>query len=1447
MPTDPSIYRDFLDVPTTRRAIFDNVQEALTKRFPIGNDRFSLELSDIRYDKPRDFTLAEQKKAIMESRTLDWPIKGSWTFRDKTTGDVLGKSDKVVARVPYMTGRGTFILNGNEYSLTNQQRLRPGMYARRKESGELEMHAALIPGTGRSFRIFLEPDSGVFKFMVGQGTVTAYPVLKALGVSDEDMQSSWGEQLWRVNQAKARDVDLKKAAEKFANRKDLEEGNDPGMALRAAFGRMALDPEISTRTLGGPYDRVDRAALLAATRKLHHINLGKADPDDRDSQANQHIMGPEDIIAERLAKDAGGLQRNLLWKISHRGDVSKIPSSALTKQVLSAFMASGLGAPMQQINPLESMDQLARVSRLGEGGIPSSESIPDEARSVSPSQMGLIDPVRGPESGNLGVDTRVAIGVFKGKDGLLYRSVTDARTGKPVVVSSRDMTSHSLSFPNEMAGPGKLVRAMVNGNISYIPREKVDYVIPSGADMFSHSSNLIPGLSGVKAGRLLMAGKMVLQAVPLHGAEAPLVRAATPDGLSSFDDQFGTFAGAVRAETPGIVESVDPDGIVLRDDKGNRRTIDLYNNFPFNQKTSFHNTPLVKAGDKVKPGQLLAKSNYTDDKGAVALGRNLRLGYLVHPGNYEDGIVVSESAAKKLTSEHMYQRRMDLEDLNLAVDRNRFLSTFPSKFDKRQMSAIGDDGVVKPGTVVHDGDPLVLGVKEMQPVQGAALLRGKRSIYSDHSLTWDHEDPGVVTDVFRNADGLKVAVKSYAPAKVGDKMAGRGGNKGVISEIVPDDQMPKAADGQPLEVLMNPLGLISRVNPSIVLAEVALAKVARKTGQPYNLKAMDGQDILELAQSELRKHGLSDTEDVWDPRTNRKLKEVMVGELYMMKLHHMAEGKDHARDTGSYTADEQPAKGGHSGAKRLGGLEMYSVLAHNAPAVIKDAKMIRGQKNDEFWRAFRMGLPTPSPKSPMVYGKFLAQLQAAGVNVKRTPEATNFMAMTDADVDSLAGDRELTSGDAVSMKDHKPVEGGLFDMGLTGGVGGNRWARITLTEPLPSPVMEEPIRHLLGLTKKGFEGMLSAPGGPGQMLQKLQAIDVDSGIEQARDEYKSAPASRKDEALKRWRALESAKATGIHPARWMVNKVPVLPPSFRPVTLFRGMEMTSDFNLLYKELFEANKNLKELKAQGLDGEDDRLTLYNSFKGLVGTGDPVGAKLQQKSVGGLLTHIFGKSSPKFGAYQRRLTSFTVDTVGRGVLSSDNTLGLDQVGVPEDMAWTVYRPFVMRELARRFAAGPTPVPLVELARWVQNKDPRARRVLDEVVTQRPVLYTRAPALHKFSIAAGWPVLTKGNTLRMPSVLTAGFGADFDGDQINIHVPVSDDAVKQSIEKMLPSKTLFAPSSFDVHYLPRQEYLMGLYLATRKPPEKAPKTFADRKAAVAAMFRGEVGMSDPVRIES
>jgi DNA-directed RNA polymerase subunit beta len=622
--------------------------------------------------------------------------------------------------------------------------------------------------------------------------------------------------------------------------------------------------------------------------------------------------------------------------------------------------------------------------------------------------------------------------------------------------------------------------ALRDNKIQEVDDNEVDVELLSPNNFFSTHINLIPMHSAVQGPRLFYGARFYNQALPLVKPDAPLVQnldAQDKDG-QSFDEKLGKIAGSVIADDDGEVVDLTPDFVKVKKADGSIKSFDLYNNFPFNRKTAITHKPLINKGDVVKKGQLMAKSNYTSDNGSLALGANARVGLVPFKGySMDDAIVISNSFAKRLTSDHSYTMEQDYDN-DVKGGLNHYISLFPTQFNKEQIKKFDANGVVKPGTVVKQGDPIILATRprvfSSTTAQLGKLSKAMRQSRHDSSQVWDSEFDGVVTDVAKTKTGYKVIVKSEAPAQMGDKIVFRSGQKGVIANILSDDHMPRTKDGNPLEVLLNPLGIPSRVNNGIIY-ELLLGKAAAKMGQPVKVPSFNkpGDRWYDFVAKTLKDNDLAETEEVFDPMSNRLLENpITVGVGHILKLHHTSASKASARGQGGYDLDQQPLKGGSEAAqaKRLSGLEVHSLLSAGAYKTLREGATLRGQKNDEYWRALRQGYKPKPPGAPFAWEKFQTLLTGAGLQARKIDGGKLRLGpFTDDDLDRR-GAVDIKSGDLVDLNTMDPVPGGLFDQAI---VGNNKWGKVSLPFKVPNPAFEPAVRHLLGLTEKELRGIMS--------------------------------------------------------------------------------------------------------------------------------------------------------------------------------------------------------------------------------------------------------------------------------------------------------------------------------------------------------------------------------------
>ena len=558
----------------------------------------------------------------------------------------------------------------------------------------------------------------------------------------------------------------------------------------------------------------------------------------------------------------------------------------------------------------------------------------------------------------------------------------------------------------------------------------------------------------------------------------------------------------------------------------------------------------------------------------------------------------------------------------------------------------------------------------------------------------------------------------------------------------------------------------SRVNANLIYA-MMLGKIAEKTGKTIKVpsfgKSTD-KKWYDYVSELMKENGVTDAEPLYDPEKDRILDQpVTVGTDYIIKMHHTAESKYSARGLGSYSSDLQPLKGGTEGsfAKRFSGLESYGLLSAGAYEFIKDAIHLRGQRNDDYWRAVRNGeTPSLAKKSPFVWDKYLALMQGAGINTLQKPNGVlQASPFTDKQFEAL-NPKELENPYIVDLKTMKPVEGGLFDPAnaLTG-----RWGKITLNEPYPNPGFEDAIASLLNIRKQDMYKIMTGDEQLGKFgtgtkaLQKaLASIDMEKMFNEAKEQFKHGPKSSKQKALNKMKYIKGLEKNELTPDALMITRIPVIPAKFRPYSAMGDTFIPGDVNELYKDVYQMRDAQKELQQELGEKEAtaNSLNMYNSIKALYGFGESMNKKLKQRGVSGFMNKLVGGTS-KFSFLNRSVTSTPDDFTGRSVIDVDPDLGMDEVGLPIKMAFTMFAPYIQQRLVQQ---GMNPA---EAIKAVENKTDAAKKALENIVESRYVTISRAPAWHKYNMVGAKVKLHDSNNITVSPLYTKGMSADFDGD--------------------------------------------------------------------------------------
>lgn len=1504
----PDLKPIFTDPAHIREETDQAMVNGIASQFPIEGKRFRLEAENI-HAVVKDFGHKEEKKAILTSSSLTYPIKADLRLIDKVSGKVLDRvSNFTLADTFAITNKHTMLYKGNNYIVSNLLVRLPGVFVRHRNDGQLE--AEFNTGAGRSFSIILDPQSKIFYVETDSSKSPIAVLLQSvLEVPDQIVKQYIPIEIWEANKQAAQgkqDKEILKLYNRFVPKhKQNKDASFPVKIdeLRQSILRGGLSKVTTPITLGVEKETMDAQAFLLAMKNIISVYRGDREEDNRDSLQFKRVQNLPDFINMRFAKNNETVVKAKM-KIAFNMDrfagtsptIKDVISSKPFNKVFQDFIVnSTLSSTPTETNPVESLETVGKVTLIApnESGAKSERDIPIEARNIHASHLGIIDPSRTPESSSAGIDQRFTVAARRDKDGILYTEVQD-NSGQRHYLSVQDMMRTSIGFPGqEKAKPNELVHAQVNGKLREIPKKEVKYWVIDGTHMYTITTNLVPFLNSNHPGRLTMAGKAVTQALSLKDREEPLVQTVDEHGVP-FVTRLG-LSVATRSPVDGTVTDVASDHITIKGTDGTKHKVDFVRNLPFNMKGFLddHTSPF-KVGDKVAKGQILADNNYTKN-GVLSLGKNLTAAYMPYKGyNHEDGIVISKSAASGLSSLHAYKYDYSVKQ-DTTLSKVQFKRWFPGEFTGEQLNSLDDSGIVKKGTRVKFGDPIYAILEKRTPTElDRALGRLDKVLANPFNKVvqkWDHDEVGEVVDVHTESSDIKILVRSVKPLEIGDKLTGLHGNKGIVSLILEDHEMPTIkSTGKPADLLLNPASVTSRINLGQIM-ETAAGKIAQKTGKPYLIKNFGKENNLKTIREELDKHGISDTEEVIDPVTGKKFGNVFAGPQYFLKLFKTTDQNYAARNVGGYDSFLQPVKGGEEGAKGVGYMEFLGLLGSDARKNLRDVSTIKAEKNEQFWEKFMLGHPLPKPKTTFATKRFFDNLKAAGIHVRE--EDGHLVASPMADVDTLRmSNGRIYNADVISAKNGQAEKGGLFDIVATGGMKGDKWSHYTLSEPIANPVFQEPIRNLLGLKKDEYEGIAHGlyathhlgegvyslqthdgreinriavrPGidtkayglkkkadteepltGGHALKHMLSQIDPEKHLEARIAEYKSSRSmTKKNQLIKPIKYLKGLVDMGIKDPStvYTMNHIPILPPTMRPVMDKGGNKIEyGDLNMLYKEMILSDQALDKLKDD-LPDEDlhkVRSNMYHSVSAVMGMADALGPR--SKNLKGIMTQLTGEEGPKGGMFHSKLLSRKQDMSGRGTIYAAPDVGFNEAKFPKEMLWTMFKMHMMREMIKN---GMT---LPEAKKAYDNKSLAAESVFQRLCKEVPIILNRPPTLMKTNVMAMYPIPVEGKTIGMNILHLPGFGADFDGDALTVHLPVTHEAIQEAKEKLLPSRHLSdARKGFgSPMFAPGHESILGSVHLT-KPDASIPAVhFKTEEEALEALRSGKISDNTPVKI--
>ena len=752
----------------------------------------------------------------------------------------------------------------------------------------------------------------------------------------------------------------------------------------------------------------DIYASISYYINLHH---GVGNYDEIDHLGNRRVKQGGELIQaqfkigisrmERVIRDRMSTQE--IETVTPKGLINIRPVTAALKEF---FGSSQLSKFMEQTNPMSELKEKRRLSALGPGGL-SRDRAGTEVRDVNPSHYGRICPIETPEGQNIGLITSLASYAKVNEYGFImtpYRKVNDCKLTDEIVYMTADEEESFYIAPATISVNDKneitedTVPARYRQDNVIAKKEQIDYMDVSPHQIVSITTAMIPFLEHDDAKRTLMGANMQGQAVPLLEAEAPILGTGV-EYIAARDS-----GAVVVAKADGVVEYADAKQIVVKTAKG-KDTYTLMNFERSNQETCFNQKPIVKTGDKVKRGMVIADGPSTE-KGEIALGKNLVVAFTTFNGfNYEDAVILNERLVRDdaLTCLHIEQHDIECRDTKLGPE--EFTRDIPNVGEEERKN-LDENGIIRIGTEVKENDILVGKVtpKGMQELSSEekllhAIFGEKTREVRDTSLRVPHGCSGIVQDVKiftkENSDelppGVQKSIRVYLVQKrkmqIGDKMAGRHGNKGVVSLILPSEDMPYLPDGTPVDVMLNPLGVPSRMNFGQIL-ELHLGMAAKKLGVHVSTPVFDSATVDDIAEL-TKKAGLDPDykTDLYDGRTGEKFdKRVAVGVMYMMKLHHMVDDKLHARSTGPYSLVTQQPLGGKAqfGGQRFGEMEVWALYAYGAAHVLQEVLTIKSDDvlgRVKVFEALVKGKPVDQAGVPESFRVLIKEFQALGLDI----------------------------------------------------------------------------------------------------------------------------------------------------------------------------------------------------------------------------------------------------------------------------------------------------------------------------------------------------------------------------------------------------------------------------------------------------------------------------------
>ncbi len=987
-------YRWFYD-----EGVRELFQEIAPIRDFIGRD-LELYFDDYYLDEPKFDEATSRAKNV----TFEAPLRVKTRLVNLRTKTVK-EQEIYLGDLPIMTPRGTFVINGVERVVVSQLvRSAGAFFTAEVYRGRRYYGAKIIPNRGAWLEFETDPKNVIWVKIDRKRKVPVTALLRAFGISDNDSISAlftdidthptnhYIEATLNKDPSNNEDEGLIEVYKRIRPGDRATADNAKGLIHSMFFnfdrydlgkvGRykfnLRFDDPTTEEAVGPEENRIlTKADLVKIIREVIRLNIEQGEPDDVDHLGNRRVRAVGELIQGRFRVGLARMERIVKDRMSTQDIDALTPGRLINaRPVIGAirefFMSSQLSQFMDQTNPLAELEHKRRLSAMGPGGL-SRERAGFEVRDVHPTHYGRICPIATPEGPNIGLIGHLASYAIINDYGFIeapYRKVVKEEKDGKMVARITDDIEYINAFKEErsITVPAtvpvdkdgyftqEFVGARKFGEPKIVRQEEVDYMDVSSKQIVSIGTALIPFLEHDDATRALMGTNMQRQAVPTIKPDAPIIgtgverRAARDSGH------------VVIAEQTGVISKVNGFGIEITDKDNNVNRYDLKKFLRSNNSTSINQRPVVDINQKITKGDVIADSSAVDH-GELALGQNCLVAFMSWDGyNYEDAVIISERLVHddRFTSVHIEHYTMDVRDTKLGPE--VVTSDIPNVSEEK-LKNLDSEGIVRVGAEVKSGDILVGKITPKGETELSAEEKLLRAIFGekardvrDSSLYMDHREHGKVVDItiFSREAGdklspgviksIQITVADLRKIQAGDKVAGRHGNKGVISKIVPIADMPFLADGTPADVILTPLGVVSRMNLGQIL-EVHLGLAANALGYNVKTPVLDGVSFEDI-QNELERAGLPREAQMplFDGRSGEKFENpVTLGYMYILKLSHMVEDKMHQRSIGPYSLITQQPLGGKAqfGGQRFGEMEVWALEAYGASHTLQEILTIK--------------------------------------------------------------------------------------------------------------------------------------------------------------------------------------------------------------------------------------------------------------------------------------------------------------------------------------------------------------------------------------------------------------------------------------------------------------------------------------------------------------------------